>query len=74
MKKLFIITLIGIIDIVCFSSCDNAQTNLTSEQPAMCYKEFKYKGHDMVFFKYKWGYSGNVIHSPECKKCFDLYD
>ena len=30
--------------------------------------EFTYKGHDMVKF------NSNVVHSPECRKCFPRYD
>lgn len=30
--------------------------------------EFKYKGHDMVKF------NGTVLHSPECRKCYQIFD
>ena len=43
-------------------------TKNTEEYP-YDYFEFKYKGHDMVIFN-----NYNIMHSPECRKCFPRYD
>lgn len=69
MKKLIIALLI----INSFISCTDVQnpkeSNKNVRDCPFNYYEFKYKGHDMVEFN-----NHNIMHSPECKKCFQIYD
>lgn len=37
-------------------------------------KEFQYKGHDMVEVKEGDMYGYTVMHSPECRKCQQIYE
>lgn len=70
MRKIIIFSFL-----ICLISCNNShdikikENTKNTEECPYDYLEFKYKGHDMVIFN-----NYNVMHSPECRKCFPRYD
>lgn len=76
-KKILLITSVSLTMLL--SSCtDNTKTTVVNskEVPTIA-KEFQYKGHDYIMFR--WNNEGydkycGYVHNPECNKCFDIFD
>ena len=80
-KKTLLIIVVSLT--MLFSSCtDNNDNNkitttTTLNEVPRYAKEFQYKGHDYILFRWKSGcYDDGMgyVHNPECKKCFDIFD
>lgn len=66
--------LLVLIGLVSMCSCDSEPIVRSSEGtgPFSEVTHFNYKGHDYIGF-FTLNHSG-IVHNPECKKCYDVYD
>lgn len=71
-KLLFLFSLVLLC--ACNTKSDGSDTtNIDEDETPFVYiKEFTYKNHSYIYFKN--GYTGGVVHDPECKYCLDKYD
>ena len=67
MKKVFLFVIIAVMALVSCSKQDSASR--------ISVYEFNYKGHTYIEFDDRQhAYSTQILHSPDCKKCFDMFD
>ena len=67
--KYILIAVLAIVVSSCTSDPNGKNTEIVKEIPFSHVLEFKYKGHDYIKFK-KYNHAG-VVHSPDCKKCYN---
>lgn len=68
MKKLLLLFLI----LLCSCSSETTRVYSEGEIPFGEIHTFTYKNHTYICFKKDSSYS--IIHDPECKFCYDIFD
>lgn len=63
MKKLLFLLIFSTILV----SCKQETQEIIAE-------EFEYKGHTYIIFRFPNKYTLGIEHSPDCPKCFEIYD
>ena len=67
MRKVFV--LFAVVMLMLLSCCKGGN------KARMVAYEFTYKGHTYINFNDRQhAYSTQVVHSPDCKKCLDMFD
>lgn len=74
MKKVIFLLLIGVL---VMSSCTDVDKR--DSVRAMSYGYYTvdscmYKGHSFLIFRNKITHTSGVTHSPECPKCYQMFD
>ena len=73
MLKYFHINILLVILCLCIAtSCEKPFRENPTE--TLTTTEFKFKGHTYYYMRFYGSNRGTIVHAPECKKCFDLYD